>query len=1153
MKKKFRDYQWSDLYHYDALKEVDEAFLNDLQEQNPALYQQLIHFRSHSSKISPLEMSQFLLDCAPHLESFIAEFFEISQELDQLRSAISQHDPIFHFKEWFVIKQARRKLSKINEITSYSEVDSWLWSQVEVLDDPELALAKFALSLLDNIEKNEAQIDQVVNWCAHSLSTPEAQRKVKRWQSFNLPKKLDFSELVELHIVENDPLGRYQGPENRTRQREGFSLTDERMSIREVQNQVNYCVYCHKNEGDFCSKGFPQKKGEPELGLKSNPLDEVLTGCPLEEKISEMNTLQKYGHTLAALAVAMVDNPMIAATGHRICNDCMKGCIYQKQEPVNIPQIETRVLVDVLNLTWGVEILDLLTRWNPLKPHQYLPKPYNGLKVMVMGMGPAGFTLAHYLCMEGFAVVGVDGLKIEPLAEEYLNKPIKHFKDISEDLSTRVMAGFGGVAEYGITVRWDKNFLKLIYINLMRRPYFSVYGGVRFGGTITIEDVWNLGFDHLAIAVGAGLPRELAIPGSMAPGMRQANDFLMALQLTGAAKKSSLANLQVRLPAVVIGGGLTGIDTATELQAYYILQVEKVLERYEKLSAVFGESRVHEQFPEVEFNILNEFLEHGRLVRQEREKAKKEKRAPDLISLLRSWGGVTVVYRRRLQDSPAYKRNHEEVIKALEEGIYYAENLDPVAARLDKYGHVESLVCAMHNSQKETVIPAKAILVATGAKPNIAYEFEHRGTLQREGMDYKAYEDYEGNLEVVHPEGHVKTKHFGPFTSYDHDGYRVSFLGDTHPVFHGSVVKAISSAKRIYPKILQSFKNKKHQTGSLEEYRQFADHIKTLFSARITRIIRHTKNVVELEVKAPMAVRNFQPGQFYRVQNFERTAQMVEGTLLQSEAMAMLGASVDKDAGLLSLMVLENGASSRLFATLKEGTPISVMGPTGVRAKIPHDNETTMYIGGRMGAAHIRAVGPALRAAGNKVIYVAGFRTRDEVYCQDDLEAAADVILWVVETGEAITARRPQDRTVSGQIMDELLKFAREGVIKLAEIDRVQIVGTNKLVKMVQKARNTTLKDYFKKEVKFTASIYGPMQCMLKGVCAQCLQWQIDPLTGKRTKAVYACSWHDQPLDIVDISNLDERLAQNRTQEILSNIWLDYLFTVAKPNNFAKA
>ena len=102
----------------------------------------------------------------------------------------------------------------------------------------------------------------------------------------------------------------------------------------------------------------------------------------------------------------MIDNPMCPGTGHRICNDCMKSCIYQKQEPVNIPQIETGVLTDVLGMPWGVEIYGLLTRWNPLNVRRPYALPYNGKNVLVVGLGPAGYTLAHYLVNEGFGVVG---------------------------------------------------------------------------------------------------------------------------------------------------------------------------------------------------------------------------------------------------------------------------------------------------------------------------------------------------------------------------------------------------------------------------------------------------------------------------------------------------------------------------------------------------------------------------------------------------------------------------------------------------------------------------------------------------------------------------------------------------------------------------
>ena len=149
--------------------------------------------------------------------------------------------------------------------------------------------------------------------------------------------------------------------------------------------------------------------------VETNPLGIPLAGCPLDEKISEMIRLYRDGHPVGALAVIMIDNPMLAGTGHRICNDCMKSCIFQKQDPVNIPQIETGILTEVLALPYGFEILSLLTRWNPLNRRRPSPLRYNGKNVLVVGMGPAGYTLAHHLLNEGFGVVGIEGLKVEPL------------------------------------------------------------------------------------------------------------------------------------------------------------------------------------------------------------------------------------------------------------------------------------------------------------------------------------------------------------------------------------------------------------------------------------------------------------------------------------------------------------------------------------------------------------------------------------------------------------------------------------------------------------------------------------------------------------------------------------------------------------------
>src|SRR5205085_5765412 len=108
-------------------------------------------------------------------------------------------------------------------------------------------------------------------------------------------------------------------------------------------------------------------------------------------------------------------------------------------------------------------------------------------------------------------------------------------------------------------------------------------------------------------------------------------------------KKDTLSNLQVRLPAVVIGGGLTGIDTATELFAYYPVQVEKMLHKYEQVVAEFGEDAVATKFDEEELRVLQEFLGHAREIRAERQRAAEAGEEPDLISLVRGWGGVSLV------------------------------------------------------------------------------------------------------------------------------------------------------------------------------------------------------------------------------------------------------------------------------------------------------------------------------------------------------------------------------------------------------------------------------------------------------------------------------------------------------------------------------
>jgi NADPH-dependent glutamate synthase beta subunit-like oxidoreductase/NAD(P)H-flavin reductase len=832
----------------------------------------------------------------------------------------------------------------------------------------------------------------------------------------------------------------------------------------------------------------------------------------------------------------------------------MKACIYQKQEPVDIPQAETRTLKDVLELPWGFEIYGLLTRWNPLNIRAPYALPSSGRRALVVGMGPAGFTLAHYLLNEGHMVIGIDGLKIEPLTADIGGvdldgarvpfQPIRDVRELYERLDERVMAGFGGVAEYGITVRWDKNFLKLVRLLLERRSRFAMYGGVRFGGTLTVESTFALGFDHIAICAGAGKPTLLDLPNGMARGVRTASDFLMALQLTGAAKRDSVANMQLRLPVVVIGGGLTAIDTATEALAYYPVQVEKFLYRYEILCAAEGEQNVRAAWSEEEQGIADEFLAHARAIRSEKNAAAREGRAPRILELLKCWGGATIAYRRRLIDSPSYTLNHEEVEKALEEGVVFAEALTPLEIEVDRYGHACAVRMVVQDLSaegrwekvNETRIAARAVLVAAGTQPNTVLAREDAVHFKLDGRYFQACDD---SGTPVRPERNAaKPLAAHVLMSKQHDGRFLSFFGDVHPSYFGNVVKAMGGARQGYPVVSAVLKGRAPASQASDS--DFRARLDDDLRARVERVQRLTPTIVEVVVRAPAAARAFKPGQFYRLQNFETLAPQVEGTRLAMEGIALTGAWVDPAQGLVSTIVLEMGGSSDLCALLRPGEPVVLMGPTGSATETPA-GETVLLAGGGLGNAVLFSIGQALRRAGSRVLYFAAYRTGVDRYKVEDIEAAADVVIWCCDQAPGFVPSRPQDLSYVGNIVEAMHAYANGELglqpIAMAAVDRIVAIGSDRMMAAVARARHTLLAPHLKRDHHGIGSINSPMQCMMKEICAQCIQPHRDPVSGEHGY-VFSCFNQDQPLDRVDFDALRDRLAQNAVQEKLTARWI---------------
>ncbi len=391
----------------------------------------------------------------------------------------------------------------------------------------------------------------------------------------------------------------------------------------------------------------------------------------------------------------------------------------------------------------------------------------------------------------------------------------------------------------------------------------------------------------------------------------------------------------------------------------------------------------------------------------------------------------------------------------------------------------------------------------------------------------------------------------GFFTSYEKQGRYVTFFGDNHPHYAGNVVKAMASAKDGHPEIARVFQEEfarlkpEDQPERERNWVLFAESLDEQLVAEVVDALRLTHQIVEVVVRAPLAARNFHPGEFYRLQNYETFAEEVDGIKLTMEGIALTGAWVDRERGLISLIVLEMGGSSRLCSLLEPGEKVVLMGPTGTPTEIPH-NQTVVLAGGGLGNAVLFSIALALKEKNNKVIYFAGYRSPDRpVQTPRDRKSLRR---GGVEhrPGPCIQPARPQDRTFLGNIVEAMQAYASgqlgEQAIPLAGAQRIIAIGSDRMMAAVKNALAGKLHQHFPNQPTAIGSINSPMQCMMKEICAQCLQRHVDPET-KEESFVFSCFNQDQLLQAVDFANLNARLRQNSAAEKLTSLWIDHLFS----------
>ncbi len=300
------------------------------------------------------------------------------------------------------------------------------------------------------------------------------------------------------------------------------------------------------------------------LGCKHMP---CVGACPVNIRIPEFIAKVREGDFEGAYEIISESSTLPAVCG-RVCpqeTQCESKCVRGiKGEPVGIGRLE-RFVAD-----WHNAHSDT--------PPKTLPK--NGHKVAVVGSGPSGLTCAGDLAKLGYEVT------------------------VFEALHTA-----GGVLVYGIPeFRLPKSIVKKEVDNLTAMGV-TVMTNMIIGKTLTVDELFGMGFEAVFIGSGAGLPNFMGIPGESYKGVYSANEFLTRSNLMKSYRDDSDTPIMKGGRVAVVGGGNVAMDAArTALR----LGAEKVYVVYRRSMAELPARREEVEHAEeegIEFLLLNNPVE----------------------------------------------------------------------------------------------------------------------------------------------------------------------------------------------------------------------------------------------------------------------------------------------------------------------------------------------------------------------------------------------------------------------------------------------------------------------------------------------------------------------------------------------------------------
>lgn len=290
-------------------------------------------------------------------------------------------------------------------------------------------------------------------------------------------------------------------------------------------------------------------------------------GCPVKIHIPEFISKIKQGDFEGAYEVISKSSSLPAVCG-RVCpqeTQCESKCVRGlKGEPVGIGRLE-RFVAD----------------WH--NAHSNTPakcEPKTGKRVAIIGSGPSGLTCAGDLAKKGYEVT----------VFEALHKA-------------------GGVLVYGIPeFRLPKSIVQKEVDNL-KAMGVQIETNIVIGKTITIDELFKMGYEAVFVGSGAGLPRFMGIPGENLNGVYSANEFLTRSNLMKSYQNEAETPIMKGGKVAVVGGGNVAMDAARTALRLGAEKVYIVYRRSMEELPARKEEVEHAEEEGIEFKLLNNPVE----------------------------------------------------------------------------------------------------------------------------------------------------------------------------------------------------------------------------------------------------------------------------------------------------------------------------------------------------------------------------------------------------------------------------------------------------------------------------------------------------------------------------------------------------------------